>query len=148
MKLNAKNISIFIAGFIWLLVALRIGSRGVNWLIPYFENPSWKLIFLLVSVIIGMGKGMTVLRKAAERNLSHLQNIEENMLNYFIGWLKIYGVKGSVMISLMIGIGIGLRYWRSVGGDPFNIFGFIYLGIALGLLIGSSYYFKALFKNS
>jgi hypothetical protein len=148
VKLNAKNISIFIAGFIWLLVALRIGSRGISWLMPYFENPSWKLIFLLVSILIGFAKGTTVLRKAAERNLSNLGDIRETPMNYLFGWLKIYGTKGTIMISLMIAIGIGLRFWRANGGDPYNIFGFIYLGIALGLLIGSSYYFKSLFKNS
>lgn len=148
MKINAKNISIFIAGLIWLLVAIRIGSRGMNWLNPYFENPDWKLIFLLVSLIIGYIKATTVLRKAAERNLKNLDKVEEKAINYFFGWLKIYGIKGSIIILLMIVIGISLRYIRSIGGDPNNIFGFIYLGIAIGLGLGSTYYFKRLLENS
>ena len=146
--MNAKNISVFIAGFVWLLVALRIGSRGITWLEPYFMNPDWKLIFLLVSVVIGYLKGTTVLKKAANRNLANLPQIEEKPLDYCFGWLKLYGKIGTIMISLMILIGISLRYWRAVGGDPYNVFGFIYLGIALGLGLGSTYYFKYLFSKN
>ena len=47
----------------------------------------------------------------------------------------------------MIGLGFLLRYLRTLGADPYNIFGFIYLGIALALAIGSTFYFKALGKK-
>ncbi len=145
--MNAKNISVFIAGLLWLLVAIRIGSRGITWLEPYFANPDWKLTFLLVSLVIGILKATTVLKKSATRNLANIDQIHETFGDYALGWLKLYGKKGTIMILLMIGIGIALRYWREAGGDPYNIFGFIYLGIAIGLGLGSTYYFKYLFAK-
>jgi hypothetical protein len=145
--MNAKKVSIFLAGFIWLLVAFRIGGRAIDWLQPYFQEPNWKLSLLLVSLIIAGGKAFTVLKKAAARNLGNIDKVKETPINYFIGWLILYNTKGVVFISLMIGLGFFLRYLRSIGADPYNIFGFIYLGIALALAIGSFFYFKELKKH-
>lgn len=144
--MNAKKVSIFLAGFMWLLVAIRIGSRAYAWLAPYFENPDWKLSLFLLSLIIAGGKAFTVLKKAAARNIGNVSKIEEKPLHYAIGWLILYSVKGVVFIVLMIGLGFLLRFLKSIGADPYNIFGFIYFGIALALAIGSTFYFKELSK--
>lgn len=144
---STKKVSIFIAGFIWLLVAIRIGYRAIGWLEPYFAEPSWKLSLLFVSLIIAGGKAFTVLKKAANRNISQAQELNNSPLNYFIGWLKLYGTRGIILIILMIGLGFLLRYLKTIGADPYNIFGFIYLGISLALAIGSAFHFKALLKN-
>lgn len=142
--MSTRRFSLIFAGLLWLAVALRIGSRGITWLQPYFAKPDWHLALLAVSILIGLGKALTVLRKAVNRNLNNLENIDDNPINYLIGWLKLFGIRGAVMISLMIGIGIGLRYLREYhNADPYNIFGFIYLGIALGLGFGSIFYFRA-----
>ena len=145
--MSAKKVSIFLAGFVWLLVAFRIGARAFNWLQPYFQEPNWKLSLLVLSLIIAGGKAFTVLKKAAERNLGNVDKIEEKPLHYVIGWLILYNVKGIIFISLMIGLGFFLRYLRTLGADPFNIFGFIYLGISLAIAIGSSFYFKELVQK-
>ena len=50
------------------------------------------------------------------------------------------------MISLMIGLGFLLRYLRDIGLDSYNIFGFIYAAIALGLALASRYYFSEFLK--
>lgn len=144
--MNAKKVSIFLAGFMWLLVAIRIATRACAWLEPYIQEPDWRLSFFLLSLIIAGGKAFTVLKKAAIRNLGNLDQIEEKPLHYVIGWLILYSVKGVVFIILMIGLGFLLRYLRTIGADPFNIFGFIYMGIAGALAIGSTFYFKEL-KN-
>jgi len=144
--MNTKNFSIFMAGFVWLLVAWRIGLRGFSWIQPYIEKPDWHLSLLLVSVLIGVLKATTVLRKAAQRNLANVDKISNNPINYFVGWLILYNVKGVVFISLMIGLGYGLRYLRSLGADPYNLFGFLYLGIALAIGAASFYYFASLKK--
>lgn len=144
--MNAKKVSIFLAGFMWLLVAIRIGWRAWGWLQPYFQEPDWKLSLLLVSFIIAGGKAFTVLKKAAARNIANVDQIQEKPLHYVIGWLILYSVKGIIFILLMIGLGFLLRYLRTIGADPYNIFGFIYLGISLALAIGSTFYFKVL-KN-
>ena len=142
--MNAKKLSIFLAGFLWVLVAFRIGSRGIEWLSPYLANPDWKLSFLIFSFLIAFFKATKVLKKSCERNLANLEKIQEKTSHYFFGWLILYGKKGIILISIMIGLGIGLRYLRAIGIDSFNIFPFIYIGIAGALLLGSQYYFKAL----
>lgn len=148
--MSTRNFSLLTAGIIWILVGLRIGSRGLNWLQPYFENPDWKLFaFLGLSVIIGLAKGMTVLRKAVQKKLPNLENIDDHPSNYFIGWVKLFGVAGCILISLMIGIGFTLRYMRAhMNADPNNIFGFIYLGIAMALMGASFFYFKEIKKGN
>jgi hypothetical protein len=75
-----------------------------------------------------------------------LPKIDERPINYVIGFLILFGVKGSVMISLMIGLGFLLRFLRDIGLDSFNIFGFIYAAIALGLALASRYYFSEFLK--
>jgi hypothetical protein len=142
--MNTRNFSIFLAGFIWLLVAIRIGYRGLLWLKPYFVEPDWRLSLLVFSFLIGMLKAFTVLKKAAYRNMANIEKISDNPLNYFIGWLIIYGFKGTLMISFMIGLGFSLRYLKSIGWDQYNLFGFLYLGIALGIAIASGFYFRKL----
>lgn len=146
--MNTRNFSLFIAGMIWLFVAYRIGYRGMTWLQPYFENPDWRLSLLVVSILIAFLKAFTVLKKAALRNIGNIDKISDNPINYLIGWLVLFGVKGSLMISLMIGLGLGLRYFKFHGWDPYNLFGFLYIGIALGIAIGSSFYFQKLLNRN
>jgi hypothetical protein len=141
--MSTRNFSLLTAGIIWILVGIRIGSRGLTWLQPYFENPDWKLSFLALSLIIGLAKGLTVLRKAVQKKLSNLEKIDDHPSNYLIGWLKLFGSSGTIIIILMIGIGITLRYLRNhLNADPNNIFGFIYLGIAIALIGASIFYFR------
>ncbi len=147
--MNPRTFSLFIAGCLWIAVGLRIGSRGLNWLQPYFEQPDWHLGLLAVSVLIGLAKALTVLRKVVVRNTNtNLEKIDDKPINYLIGWLILLGKHSSIAIILMIGIGFGLRYWKTQGGDPYNIFGFIYLGIAIALIGSSVFYFKAIKDNS
>ena len=144
--MNTRQISLLIAGLLWIAVGLRIASRGLTWLEPYFQQPDWHLALLGLSVIIGIVKAMTVLRKAVQRRIDKADEIDDSPINYLIGWIKLLGSRGVIVITIMICIGIGLRFWRSHGGDPFNIFGFIYLGIALALISSSIFFFKAI-KN-
>lgn len=147
--MTARRFSLVLAGIIWLAVALRIASRGWHWIQPYFQPPQWQLALLIVSVLIGVLKARTVLRKASERNIGNLNRVDnKNPLHFLFGWLIIYGKRGTVMILIMIGLGIGLRHLREIGYDPFNIYGFIYLGIATGLALSSLYYFEAAAKHS
>lgn len=145
--MTPARFSLLVAGLIWLSVGFRIGSRAVQWLMPYFENPSWMLLLLIISVLLGILKSNTVLKKACLRNIGNLPKIDNSSpINYFRGFLILFGVKGTVMISLMIGIGFFLRFLRGIGYDPFNIFGFIYVAIALGLALASRFYFSEFVK--
>jgi hypothetical protein len=115
MKLfGARKFSLFLAGLIWISVGLRIGSRGLVWLEPYFQNPDWHLALLALSILIGLAKALTVLRKAVIRNTGNLDKIDDKKLaHYFIGWLILFGKRGSIVIGLMIFLGISLRYAKN-----------------------------------
>lgn len=144
--MGARKFSLFLAGLIWISVGLRIGSRGLKWIEPYLQEPDWHLLLLVLSIAIGLAKALTVLRKAVIRNTGNIDKIEDKkLLHYFTGWLILFGKKGTIMISIMIALGLGLRYARNhLGADPYNIFGFIYLGIGLGLIGASFFYFRAI----
>ncbi len=145
--MNTKNFSLIVAGSIWLLVALRIGSRAFEWLAPYISSPSWQLALLPIAIILGVLKSRTVLKKAANRNIGNLTKVKNEPGYYLYGWLLLYGLHGTITISLMIALGIGLRALRAAGNDPLNLFGFIYLAVALGLGLSALYYFEAAAKE-
>ncbi len=146
--MTPRRFSLIAAGAMWLLVAARIANRGWHWLQPYFHPPQWQLSFLILSLIIGALKARTVLRKASERNIGNLDRVDnKNPLHYLFGWLIIYGKRGTAMIAIMIGLGLGLRHLREIGYDSSNVFGFIYMGIAIGLGLSSLYYFEAAAKH-
>lgn len=141
--MSAKKFSLYLAGGIWLLVALRIGGRAMQWLEPYFEPPQWQLALIAVSIVLGAAKANTVLKKAVNRNLGNLDKIKEGFLYYICGWLILYNVRGSIVITLMIALGWGLRSLRASGFDAYNLFGFLYLAVAIALAASSTLYFQA-----
>lgn len=146
--MSTQRFSLIVAGAIWLLVAGRIAYRAFTWLLPYASQPSWQLWLLPIALILGLLKAKTVLKKAANRNIGNIDKIKNEPKYYLYGWLLLYGVPGTITISLMIALGIGLRALRAAGNDPLNIFGFIYLAIALGLGLASLYYFEAAAKHA
>jgi len=146
--MGARKFSLFLAGLSFGFVGLRIGSRGLAWLEPYIQEPDWHLGLLALSILIGLAKALTVLKKAVIRNTGNLDKIQDKKFaHYIIGWLILFGKKGSILISLMILLGFGLRFAKeNLGADPYNIFGFIYLGIGMGIFGASFFYFQALKK--
>lgn len=144
--MNTRKVSLFIAACLWLAVGFRIACRGLDWLEPYFQTPDWHLGLLLISVIVGLAKAFFVLRKVVNRRIDRIGDIDDSPINYLIGWVKLLGLHGVIAISLMIGIGYGLRYLHYHGADPYNLFGFFYLGIAFALG-GSSLFFFFAAKN-
>ena len=63
MQMSPAKFSLLLAGIIWLSVGFRIGSRAMSWLEPYFVEPNWMLSLLIVSLLIGVVKSSTVLKK-------------------------------------------------------------------------------------
>lgn len=146
IPMSTRKFSLILAGLIWTLVGVRIGSRAIVWLEPYFDPPSWQLVFILISIVLGFFKADKVLRKSVERGISNTSKIDDSMLNYLIGWLKLYGARGVIVVLLMIGLGYFLRMLKYMGYDSYNIFGFLYLAVALSLIGASSWYFIAATK--
>ena len=145
--MTPAKFSLLLAGIIWLSVGFRIGARALGWLEPYFVEPNWMLSLLILSLIIGIVKSSTVLKKACMRNLQNLDKIDSNPINYLKGFLVLFGTKGVVTILLMIALGFLLRFLKDIGCDPYNLFGFFYMGIALALAFASRFYFSEFTKQ-
>ena len=142
--MNAKKFSLLLAGLIWISVGLRIGSRALGWLEPIIQEPNWSWALIILSLAIGIGKSATVLKKAVERNFGNIKEIPENIKGYTLGWFKLFGPKGLIIILIMIALGFGLRFLQSIIPDPLHLFAFIYLGIAIALGLSSRFYFSKL----
>ena len=134
--MNSKSISIIIVGIIWFLVGLFLSARGVNWLLQLGMGTKL-IIFLSVAVVVGLLKGKFVLQKVALKYLKRSHDIQYSKIDIFTGWAKILGIKGGILIGLMMGMGILLR--QSSIDRP--ILGIIYLAVGIALLYASKVFF-------
>ncbi|MDJ0625187.1 MAG: hypothetical protein QNJ31_02320 [Candidatus Caenarcaniphilales bacterium] len=134
---KAQLITIVTLAILWTLGGIRLLWSGSFMLIAEAAEILGILVIIsiIASLAIGFAKGKFVLQKTAQRSLDAAIKLENTIINCLLGWLKVLGVRGILVISLMIGLGIFL------GGDfsPFNSFGRGLLRIAIGiaLLIGS-----------
>lgn len=134
--MSTKSISVIIVGLIWFLVGLFLSARGINWLLQLGMGTKL-IIFLSVTVIIGLLKGKFVLQKVALKYLKRSSDIQFSKIDIFTGWAKILGIKGGILIGLMMGMGILLRQ----SSIDRTILGIIYLAVGIALLYASKVFF-------
>ena len=127
---------------LWVLGGLRLLWSGSFMLISQPITGFLLIISIVVALTIGSAKGHFLLSKTAQRSLDNLKLLENKMANYFIGWLKVLGKRGLIMISLMIVLGIVLGNFL----PPFGR-GLLRITIGIALIIGS-YHLSLGFKNS
>ena len=135
--MNAKKISLIVVGMIWLLVGIGLSLAGTNWITKLGFGPTM-FIFLTSAVTVGFLKGKFILGKVALKYYKRSEVIEFNKHDIFTGWAKIFGVKGFILISLMMIMGSILR--RSPIDRP--ILGIIYLAVGIALLYASKIFFN------
>lgn len=101
---------------------------------------------VLLAIAIGFGKGKFVLQKTAQRSIDAVNQLEDKVIHWFLGWAKVLGLRGFIVIGLMIGLGILLASNIS----PLNLFGrgLIRITIGTALLIGSLRFWSELRDNS
>ena len=135
--MSVKNISLNAVGTIWLLVGLGLSFVGIQWLIGLGVGPKL-IIFLTLSIIVGALKGKFVLQKTAFKYYKRADVIEFNNNDILLGWIKILGIKGFILIGLMMGLGSFLRH--SSIDRP--ILGVLYLAVGIALLYASKVFFN------
>ena len=135
--MDTKKTSLIIVGVIWFLVGAGLSIAGVNWMLQLGIGPKL-IMFLTPAVLIGVLKGKFVLQKVALKYYKRSDVIQFSDNDILIGWIKILGVKGFVLIGLMMALGGILR--RSPIDRP--ILGIVYLAVGIALLYASKTFFN------
>ena len=133
--MNIKKTSLLIVGAIWLLVGIGLSIAGVRWLFQ-LDFGIKLVIFVLSAFLIGLLKGNFVLKKVALKYCKRSSEIK--FTNVLTGWAKIFGIKGFILIGVMMAGGSMLRH--STINRP--ILGIIYLAIGIGLVYASKIFFS------
>ncbi|MBI1858002.1 MAG: hypothetical protein HYR97_02675 [Candidatus Melainabacteria bacterium] len=141
--MDVKQLSLKIVGFIWMLVGLGLSLAGINWMLQLGFGVNL-IIFLTTALVIGLLKGKFVLQKVAKKYYKRSDDIQYNRNDIFTGWAKIMGIRGGVLIAVMMTIGMILRH----SNIDRPILGIIYLAVGIALLYASKVFFKSQIANS
>lgn len=134
--MNGKKTSLILVGLIWLAVGIYLGITGTNWMLGLGLGKKL-IIFLAVSTTIGLLKGKFVLKKVALKYYKRADTIQFNKSDILTGWIRILGLKGFILIGLMMGMGIFLRH----SNIDRPILGIIYLAVGIALVYASKIFF-------
>ena len=134
---NTKKTSLVIVGVIWFVVGTVLSIVGINWMLMLGFGPKM-IIFLTSSVLIGTLKGKFVLQKVALKYYKRSDIIQFNNNDIFLGWIKILGIKGFILIGLMMAMGSFLRH----SNIDRPILGIVYLAVGIALLYASKTFFN------
>lgn len=117
---------LLVAALVWTLVGVSLLIVGVRWIYLGDEARRWLAISL--AMIIGLGKGIFVLRRTARRNIKRiLARGDGRCIGGFVSW------KMWIFILAMMAGGRLLR----ASDLPLWILGTIYAGIGLALASSS-----------
>ena len=135
--MNIKKSSLVLVGIIWLAVGIVLSIAGIRWMLQLSFGPKL-IIFLAASISVGLLKGKFVLQNVAKKYYKRADVIQFNKGDIFVGFAKILGIKGFILIGLMMFLGSFLRH--SSIDRP--ILGIIYLAVGISLVYASKIFFK------
>lgn len=139
--MDIKKTSLTIVGFLWLIVGICLAFTGSYWILK-LKLGTKMILFFLAGIVIGLLKGVFILKKVALKYLKSSENIEFTKIDKLTGPLKILGIKGIVLIGAMIAIGVFLRH----SNIDRPILGIVYLAVGIALVYASKIFFNN--KNS
>lgn len=122
---------------IWFAVGVMLIVRGLPYtglidnaeIVGLTGNDTW--IALAVAVVVGVGKGLTMLKKGARRAVTQIMAKGETAPPWTIFSPIMY-----LLVALMIGAGLALRNGDYDAGTKAWVVGILYPGIGLALMIG------------
>ena len=122
---------------IWFAVGVMLIVRGLPYtglidnadIVGLTGNDSW--IALAAAVVVGVGKGLTMLKKGARRAVTQIMGKGETAPPWTIFSPIMY-----LLVALMIGAGMALRHGDYDAGTKAWVVGILYPGIGLALMIG------------
>lgn len=149
-NLSRRTLSVF-AGSIWLLAGANLLFLGAKFLLQSVElahsaylpflhtlmgllpNDVAMPVLAVCGLLVGVLKGMTVIRKAARREVERIANLPQP-----ISITQLYSRRGAILLGLMFCLGFSLRF-LSV---PLDIRGFIDVAVGAALIMGSASYLR------
>ncbi|MHC4938387.1 MAG: hypothetical protein ACYTHK_05410 [Planctomycetota bacterium] len=126
-----------VVSLVWTVVGLLLIWRGL----PYVglrDDPAvvglagaetWAA--LAVAVVIGIGKGMSALRKAAHRAVAHIARQGEQA-----AWWNVFSPFMYALVVIMVALGIGLREAPYDDHIKAWVIGILYPAVGVALVIG------------
>ena len=134
--MNAKNTSLVLVGLLWLVVGICLAIAGTNWILGLGLGKKL-IIFLAFSTTIGLLKGKFILRKVALKYYKRADTIQFNKNDVLTGWVKILGIRGFILIGIMMAMGCLLRH----SNIDRPILGMVYLAVGIALVYASKIFF-------
>ena len=135
--MSVKKTSLVLVGVIWSLVGIGLSIAGINWLLSMSFSQKM-IIFLSAGVIIGILKGKFILKKVALKYYKRSEVIQFNKSDMFFGWAKMLGIRGFILIGLMMAMGSYLRH----SNIDRPILGIIYLAVGIALVYASKIFYE------
>lgn len=134
--MEPKKVSLVVVGAIWILVSIRLLFTGIQGLLTLGIGPKM-IIFCAIGIAIGLLKGRFVLQKVATKYCVGAKSITFNKNDIYIGWVKVLGIRGFVLLGIMMSIGFFLRN----SSIDKAILGIVCLAVSLGLGYASKTFF-------
>lgn len=126
-----------ISGIVWLAIGVMLLNLGIRFIMDgsfmQAENQFGAIILIALALITGNIKGRFVLRKAAMRSFERIK-----LLSNPTPLSNIYSKANYILIGLMMGIGMGMKYL----GIPPDVRGFIDIAVGAALIQGALCYFN------
>lgn len=108
-----------------------LGIRGIIWILGDPHTHRWIALLLPLAVLLGLFKGLVVLRKSALKSVERISHFPDHT-----PFWKLYSTPTYLLIVGMMALGFACRWagthWH-ISGDV----GVLYLIISIGLITGS-----------
>lgn len=160
LKMSHKTLIIF-SGLIWLAVGCFLLPLGLNFLLQAVQNTHLQagyhyplldfftsftsnvenavVVLIAIGMLIGYSKGRYVLGKSAQNGVRRIRSFPNPM-----ELKNVYSPKYYILLGLMIGLGISMKYL----GIPADIRGVIDVAIGGALINGAMIYFRLAFERN
>ena len=126
--------------FIWSAVGLMLIWRGLPYaglredpnIVALAGTSTW--IALAIALVLGVGKGMSALRKGARRAATHIERQGEHAPFWSVFSPVMY-----ILVAFMIGLGLALRLAPYDAVAKAWVVGILYPSVGVALLIGGQH---------
>jgi len=126
-----------LVSIVWTIVGLLLIWRGLPYaglrevpdVVGLAGSHTW--IALAIAVVVGIGKGLSALRKGARRAVTHIVRQGERA-----PWWNLFSRTMYVLVAIMIAAGIALRKAPYDADVKAWVIGILYPAVGIALVIG------------